>query len=326
MSVFHKLYTEAIEKTKEQNKFIFDLEKFDFFLIYMTSLVSSFKWKKTPVDNMPLFKPEQFIQQSGRLGLFNYENKWHILPIFPNGTIEEYGEYSDYIAVDCTGKNYMLKKDDLCICYNNSFCVPYYSMVKRFSDKSALALRAVDVSLAKAIAPTLVGVSSQEQLDIIGEMAQSINNPVPYKAMIKGKFDAKELDRVPAFDNREVDVLALWDVYVRYRNLYYGTIGINNIEIAKRERLTEAEGSGNDEIVRYSLFDDMWEQRQDFIKRAKEKFNVDIEIEINRDVDTVYSLLTDNEDKIDAVEMETLKGVNLGGNNEEEEEEDVNNE
>lgn len=301
MSVFHKLYTEKLDKYKEHSGVVYELEKFDFFLIYLTSLISSFSWIKTPVEKMPLFMPENFIQQSGRIGLFKNGNEFKLLPIFPDGNVTEYGEYTDYIAVDCTAKTYQLKADDVCICYNNSFKIPYYSMVKRFADKSAFALRSVDVGLAKAIAPTVLGCSSPEQMEIIGDITSSLTNPTPYKGMLKSKFDNKEIERMSAFDNRENDILALWDVYVRYRNLYYGIIGINNVEITKKERLTEAESAGNDEIVRYSLFDDMWRCRKDFKKRAKEKFNVDVEIEINRDAETVFGLEVDNDEKIETV-------------------------
>ena len=91
----------------------------------------------------------------------------------------------------------------------------------------------------------------------------------------------------------------------------YTTFGFDTIEIQKRERLTQAEGSANSEISRYSLFMDMFECRRDFADRVKEKFNFDLDVDINRNSNTVYNMQLDNEELIDNELIEISKGSNL---------------
>jgi hypothetical protein len=204
--------------------------------------------------------------------------------------------------------------------------MPYYPTIKHFADKSSYALRSVHVSLQKAMMPTVISCENEQQIKILNDFNYEEKTLKPFIATHKEKFDADSMERQPIFDNRENDVLALWDCYVRYRNMFYATFGINNVEIQKRERLTEAEGSGNDEIVRYSLLDDMYEQRKDFVERVNKRFGTEISIELNRDSATVYELNLTGEEKIENMRMANLKGVNLQGANTEEKEVDENEE
>ena len=97
--------------------------------------------------------------------------------------------------------------------------------------------------------------------------------------------------------------------------------GINNVEVQKRERLTQAEGSGNDEYVRYTLLWDLFDNRRTFVDNVKEKFNHELEFELNRDIQTVYQLdiqtvyqlTVDNDQKIADALIEITKGSNIGG-------------
>ena len=77
--------------------------------------------------------------------------------------------------------------------------------------------------------------------------------------------------------------------------------------------MTEAEGSGNDEITRYTLLDDMYERRKEFIAEVKEKFGVELEVELNRDSATVYNIELDNAQKIDDVQLNIMRGINTKG-------------
>ena len=91
----------------------------------------------------------------------------------------------------------------------------------------------------------------------------------------------------------------IWDIFVRYKNLFFTNYGINNVEISKQERLTLGESQSNTEITRYSVFWDMFEHRKEFCERVKEHFGIDISCEINRNIDTVVEFNLTTQDKID---------------------------
>ena len=319
MGVFTNTYlaqTGEILKKYAEEKIAEDLSFYD---IYLTTLINTFKWSKIPVD-LPSFMPEQFLQYSGRLGIFE-NNGIKILPIFPAGSLMENGEYTQYTAIAMNGKTYRVDYDDVVIIFNNCTKTGYAPLVQHFSNKTSYALRAVESALQKAIMGTIIGAETEDQVNLINQLNDKEKVLKPFVAMMRTKFTSGEFERISVFDNRENDVIALWDVYVRYRNLFYSTFGVNNVEIQKRERLTEAEGSGNDEIVRYSLLYDMYNQRIVGINKANEKFGIDIKIEINRDSSTVYELTKTNEEKIEDMQLEMTRGTNLptgGVNNAEE--------
>ena len=319
MGVFTNTYIYESNKIIEKynaNKIEEDLT---FYEIYLTTLINTFKWKFSNID-LPHFMPEHFLQYSGRLAIFDYKNKIKILPCFPSGALLENGEYDSYTAIAMNGVTYHLKYGEFVLIFNNCMKTGYAPLVKHFSDKTSYALRAVDSSLHKAVIGTIIGAEDSDQVNLINQMNDKEKTLKPFVAVSKTKFAAGELERLSVFDNRENDVLALWDVYVRYRNLFYSTFGVNNVEIQKRERLTEAEGRGNDEIVRYSLLQDMYEQRVIGIENANKMFGLSIELELNRDSATVFELERSNNDKIEAMNIANTRGANIattGGENNE---------
>ena len=316
MSVFHNLYSDSFQKYDEQIQQQDDTSKYVFFTNYLTSLLNTFRWGGKDFPKLPRNLHEQFLQRSGCTGGFMDGDKFKIFPIFPTGKLLEDGLFSSYVAVAVDGKQYDLNLEDVEICFNNCNGLGYINQVAYFASKTSDSILAVDSALMKAITPSVIACNDEGQLNVISSMLDKIKNLKPFRALVRSKFDKDGLQRVSAFDNRENDILALWDVYARYRNLYYTTFGTNNVEITKRERLTEAEGKGNDEIVRYSLLDDMYHNRLDFCKRVKEHFGKEITCELRRDSASVYELNLSNEEKIKNEEIIISRGANIDGKEE----------
>lgn len=317
MSVFHNIYKQNIEDKYAQIKKETQASFFTIWQSYISTVISTFNWKNLPKDVL-IRQPEEALCYWGRIGFFKEGEEYKIFPAYPSGELLENGKYSKYYMVARNGKQYMRDYDDVEICYNNFNIIPSIFLINELANKSAYALQSVDVSLERAMQPPILTVENEAQFKVLSEALDKEKNKMPfritYSEMVEGKTGLHHI-----FDNRANDVLALWDVYVRYRNLFYTTFGINNVEIQKRERLTEAEGSGNDEITRYTLLFDMYEQRTDFCKRVKEKFGYNLEVEINRDSATVYQLNLENSDKITDTKINISKGANLptGGDNDE---------
>ena len=309
MSVFHNLYTDSFAKYDEKIQAKQDATEFVFFNNYLTTLINTFRWKYKL--NIPIGFIEDAEQRTGLMAYFYDNDKPKFLPAFPSGILLENGLFSEYTMWGLDGKTYIRKLEDAELCFNCTRRMPYIGMVAYFAEKTANAIMAVDSALNKAIVPTVIAVESEEHLSTLSGILNEIKNLKPFRAFVKRKFDQNSMQRVSAFDNRENDVLALWDVYVRYRNLFYSTIGINNVEITKRERLTQAEGSGNDEIVRYTILDDMYYCRLDFCDRVKKHFGDDMSVELRRDTATVYELTLDNFQKIENEKIIISKGANI---------------
>lgn len=313
MSVFHNVYLSKYEEQEQQNAVDRLTVSMRVLLLYAETAISSFRWKN--VTNVPFFMPERFLLYSGRIGVFDHNGEIVIYPIYPAGALMPDGEYSAYTAIFPDGTSVRKQREEVAIIFGNSLKIPTYSLVKDFANKSSFALCAVDTALKRAMLPPLVSVSSDEQLKKI----LSIESPEKLLETIcamqsEGGYGEKDIQRVPVFDNRETDVLSLWDVFSRYDRMFYRNFGISTVGIQKNERLTEAESTGEEEMTRYTLFQDMFDCRRYGIEEANKKFGTNFEIEIMRDEKTVFEMIQSNEDKIKMREIISSRGSNLSMN------------
>lgn len=311
MSVFHNIYKSKLEEVHQSAINEDASTRGSMFMSFLTSAISTFKWGNLPKNTL-ISQPEEYLIYWARLAFFKDDaDEFKMFPCYPAGTLLENGEYDRYTIVSRNGKQWIKSRDEIALCYDNSMIIPFIVMIEELSGKCSVALEAVDASLRKAILPAIISCEDEQQVGLLSDLYDKKQRLLPFRITLNKGFSEKDIQTFNVFNNATNDILSLWDVYVRYRNLYYTTMGINNVEIQKRERLTEAEGSGNDEITRYTFLTDRYQQRQKFIEEVKEKFNYDLTIEINRDVTTVYELSIDNDDKIEAAETTISKGANI---------------
>lgn len=308
-SVFHQIYTDKIQQATSQ---IFEEDykaMSTIHLMYLSTVINTFKWLNVPKPILP-FSIERSLCYWGMIGGFKREGI-KIYPIFPSGELLENGEYSRYIAVARNGITYELERDEVAICYNNSLMIPSILFVTELAEKSTNALRAVDCALERSMIPSIIECESEEQMKTLSDLYDRVKNKLPFRLTFQEGISSRQSKILDIFDSKKYDVISFWDVYVRYRNLFYTSFGVNNVEIQKRERLTEAEGSGNDEITRYTLLNDMYTRRMEFVNEMKEKFNSTIKFEINRDSATVYNINLSNDEKVDDIQNEIMRGINI---------------
>lgn len=303
MSVFENIYLEQVKNLRKREETEYTAGSQTIYNNFYTSVVSTFNWKNLPKSTLP-FLPERHLYFYGRMAFFKDENgEFQLVPITPAGKLLRNGEYDTYTGFYLNGDTVTLKREDIVIFYDNSRSLPSYIFVNEFANNASLAFNAVKQALKKAIAPEIVECMTEAQLDEIVNAVDCTNakafTVTLSKALSKGEVNVHHI-----FDNKVNDVIALWDIFTRYRNFFYASYGTNNIEIVKNERLTEKESQGNDEIVRYTL---LWERnmlRQWGAQQVKEKFNYDLEIELNRSGDTVFDVNADNNKKLEAIENE----------------------
>lgn len=320
MSVFHNIYKTKLDDYYKSLKQEEKEQKFFIFQEFYSTVVGTYTWDKLPKDTL-IYQPEEFLFWWGQMAFFEDNGEYKIFPCFPSGNLRENGLYDKWNIIAPNGKNWIKNYDEIEICFANNLRVPSYLSTSEMIDKCNYALKAVDTALKRAIAPNVFSCADEKTMKMLTDYLGDSNSLPLFKIAFNEGFNKEHLKLFKMFDNKENDILALWDVYVRYRNMFLSSRGISNIEIQKKERLTEAEGGANDEFVRYSMLDSEFDLRKDFIKRVKCHFNYELICELNRDRQTVYELTLSNEDKTEAMEMETLKGVNLGNtesiNNEE---------
>ena len=316
MSVFHNIYKPQFDKTNEEIKNQIKDTFFSTWFTYYSAVISTFSWGNLPKNTL-IWQPEQYLTYNGKFAYFEEGKNKFLYPCTPAGALLENGQYSEYVIIAHNGKQWRKNIEDIEICYCNCLRFPTLALINEYADNSNVALRAVQVALKRAAQPKIV--TAEDESGIV-KVSDAINNPYNMDKLAlvttsEGISDG-QIGVNTLFDNRADDVLSLWDVHIRYRNLFYTTFGVDNVAIQKKERLTEAEGSANDEIMRYSLLDDMYLNRLDFVNRVKEHFGHEFKLEINRDPNTVYNLIRDNMQKVMDQQIAMTKGANVAiGNN-----------
>lgn len=315
MSSLTQIYNENYDKYIEKQNALNCSHNLTLFSQYYATVTNSWKWK-TPNKKIQFFYPEKWLCYTGMMASFMDGKEWKMYPAFPSGFLEEFGEFSKYVTVSIDGQTKDIPIDECVICYNNTLQIPSIWLINDLCSNASLALKAVNKTLRRASFSRIINARDPKTVDLLKQI------------LVKGEIDderlalitladgvrEKNIELTELFDNRVDDILSQWDVYVRYRNMFFTTFGVNTVEIAKKERLTQAEGSGNDEIVRYGLFSDMTNCRFDFVDRNIEKFDIDreqLDCEINRDSRTVYETLLTNDEKIENEIVEISKGSNI---------------
>lgn len=305
MSVFKHAYEQHI--TDKYNE-IFS-EKVDTTALlmqnYYMSTVNTFTWDKLP-EYIPQYLIEECLFFWGTVAAFrdeNDNNKLKIFPCFMGGEYLENGLYSHYNIVAKNGKTWIKKLEEIELCFNNSPRVPSFPIVREYCERSAYALSAVNAALERAMLPDIIECADEQQMSAITQMLSKDKNLIPFKVALNSTFKNGEIKRHNTFDNREDDVLALFDIYNRMNNMFNIFNGFATVEINKQERLTEKESSANEEVTRYQGLQDKYWCRNDFCERVKAHFGEDIGFSLNRDFRTVWAIKASNDDKKELFEL-----------------------
>lgn len=311
-SVYSKVYLSALEDL-ESNQLFEDIQiSSREFLIYYLTVVSTFKWKNVPAS-IPYFMIERFLVRCGRVGFFKNDNdEFCLYPAFPAGSLLPNGEYDSYTLIAPDGTSFRRDAKDVEIIFNNSLKIPDIPIIRDFADKSSFSLQAVQTALERAMFPPVFTYDDAAQDKILQELQSKKKLLKPLVSIPKtGKYGSTPIERFPFFDSRETDVVALWDVFSRNDRLFYRNYGISTVGIQKNERLTEAESTGEEEMTRYSLLYDKYQNRVDACERIKKHFDYDISFEVSRDKKTVAELELTQEEKKRLAEIEATKGANM---------------
>lgn len=298
------VYSQVYEKEIEQAKFDYGKEKYKTWFIirelFFATVINSFHYKNLPKTYRQCkHYVELLCFTRGLLCMFKDDNdELKIGHCGANGILLDNGLYSDYNIFTLDGKYYRRKLEDIELLHNTYNDLPSIYPVLEYVYKVTEALKSVDVALTRSMLGTILNCKDEQtKKKVIEAIENVLLGKIPFNVAC-GDWLNNALEHVPLYDDREYNITGLWDIFIRYRNMFFTTYGINTVEISKSERLTMAEGASNDEIVDFTLFNDMYTQRKDWVERCNEHFGTNIILEINRGVNTTTAMLLSNEEKI----------------------------
>ena len=228
---------------------------------------------------------------NGKLSIYNRATNVHCYAI----------GYDSYRNVYTGFKNEVLNEDNQCVViYNNWKAIPTCATIKLFAYRMYLAQRSCDVNVMATRTPVLLLGTEKQQLTLRNLYSQYDGN----QPFIFGDKDIIANDMMKAIDTKAPFVANdLSDYKKEIWNEFLTFIGVNNIDVEKKERLISGESSSNNEIINLNL-QSYLAPRKEACKKINELFGTNIDVRIRSDLFNVLkmeeSVITDyNKNGID---------------------------
>lgn len=321
MSVFKQIYENAYKQvecnTRVENKSIF----YTLWDILESICVNSFKYTGLP-EHIPYRLIEYLFFYSGNVGGFIDEkdgDKPKIFPAFGAGTLRQDGFQTLYQMTAFNGDIWIKDYDDIVLGHNCSSWIPTRFIVGEFVQRMQKCIRAVDNGIDRVAFSQILECDNEQQVNAIIEAYNKQKENMPFIATVGGQmFTNGQIRRTSLFDDREFNISEIWNTFDKYLHTFYTFMGYNNTETEKKERLITDEVNANNQIIQCGFFDDMFNQRKEFISKFNEKFGTNITVEKNRDYLSVAEMLTvpdemtgGEENAVDNVESIGVQGSGI---------------
>lgn len=296
-SVFHNIYTEQYHKglsnVLEENGQAIAM----FRALCLETVLNTFVWKNLPKNCLP-YMPERYACWWGTFAGFKDGEEFKIYPAYPAGALAENGQYEKYTIVAMNGKNWTKQRKDIALCYNNTLGMPSIGIINELAEKMSTALRAVDCALERSLIPTVFTTANPEDFKTLSGLYDKIKNQLPFRVMQTDSVitDVKVINE--AFDSSRYNVMDMFDVFTKYRNLFNQIFGISALNVIKKERLITGELQGDQETATFTLINGMYERRREFCEECNSKFGTNIDFEISRNDGEIYKLTTDEVERM----------------------------
>ena len=217
-----------------------------------------------------------------------------------------------------TEKQFEYQKNNECILVMNNYDrLPTCSSMELFAWRLYNAERTCDVNLNAQRTPLIIAVDEKQRL-MMENLYNQYNGNQPFIFGDKSQLSDIPIKAINTEAPYIVDKICEYKKEVFNEALTY--LGINNISINKKERLTENESSENNELVNLNLMA-MLEPRKQACREFNEKFGLtgtdkEISVRVRSDLWNVIkreeSLISDYQDngRIDEKEnIEKIEGV-----------------
>ena len=208
------------------------------------------------------------------------------------------------------------KNNEAILVMNNWDRLPTAGSMELFAYRLYNAERTCDVNLNAQRTPLIIAVDEKQRL-MMENLYNQYNGNQPFIFGDKSQMDDLRIKAISTEAPYIIDKISEYKKEIWNEALTY--LGINNISVKKKERLTENESNENNELVNLNLFA-MLEPRKQACREFNEKFGLtgtdkEISVRVRSDLYNIIkqeeSLITDYQDngKIDRKEnIEKLEG------------------
>jgi hypothetical protein len=245
---------------------------------------SIFKWTFPKDMNISIRFVENSLFTEGKLALFHHNTYGYIITkCTPNSQVNLYNEYTSYQCYTDNGYiNESVPADKCVIIRNNMIELPTYQLIRLFIKRLYNIERTIDVNLQQQKTPILITCPEPQKLTMKNMyMKVEGNEPV-----IFGN-DKLNVDGISVFKT-DAPFIAdkLEDIKERKWNECLAMLGINNANTQKKERLVTDEVNANNQLINLES-DTFLLSRQEACEEIKEKFGLDITVELRREIEEV---------------------------------------
>ena len=189
------------------------------------------------------------------------------------------------------------QKNNECILVMNNFDrLPTAGSMELFAERLYNAERTCDINLNAQKTPIILAVD-QKQRFTIKQMYEQFEGNSPMIIGDKNQINTDSIKAISTLAPYIVDKVTEYKKEIWNEALTF--LGINNISVKKKERLTENESNENNELVNLNLFA-MLEPRKQACREFNEKFGLtgtdkEISVRVRSDL---YNIIKENESLI----------------------------
>ena len=254
---------------------------------------SLFTWKG--LDEVAGFGASRFLElvlyENGRACFVKDKEKGYLaLRVNPSDKLNVYMLPEKVLAWSLGyNKDYLF--DDVIYIMNNNLEIPTSQSLQLFAYRLYETERTIDTNLIAQKTPVLIEGDTKTILTLKNVYMQySGNTPFIFgnkQFDISNKLNVLKTDAPYLIDKLEDHKHEIWNEALTY-------LGIDNANTDKKERLITSEVESNDELINYYL-NCFYKTRKDACDRINEKYNLNIELSLNKEI---LDLLDLDENKI----------------------------
>lgn len=181
------------------------------------------------------------------------------------------------------------KKDDECILVMNNWSrIPTAGSMELFAYRLTMAQRTCDVNISGQKFPVMV-IGDEKQRLMLENLYSQYDGNQPFIFGNKSQLTGDEMKVLNTESPYVVDKITEYKKEIWNEALTY--LGINNISVTKKERLTENESNENNELVNLNL-QSMLAPRIEACKKFNEKFGLtgtdkEISVRVRSDLENI---------------------------------------
>ena len=243
---------------------------------------SLFTWKG--LDEVAGFGASRFLElvlyENGRACFVKDKEKGYLaLRVNPSDKLNVYMLPEKVLAWSLGyNKDYLF--DDVIYIMNNNLEIPTSQSLQLFAYRLYETERTIDTNLIAQKTPVLIEGDTKTILTLKNVYMQySGNTPFIFgnkQFDISNKLNVLKTDAPYLIDKLENHKHEIWNEALTY-------LGIDNANTDKKERLITSEVESNDELINYYL-NCFYKTRKDACDRINEKYNLNIELSLNKEI------------------------------------------